>query len=484
MGPESMKKTDKSLSGRVTHLLSTRGFFVGILGLFILQALWIALSGRYAMAFDENFHVGLIKLYADHLSPFWSSLPAGGESYGALTRDPSYLYHLVMSFPYRVVRLWTDDLSAQVMVLRFLNIGFFAYGLVLFRKVLLHVGASKALVHGVLLLFVLLPVVPLLAAQVNYDNLIMPVLAGALLLAIRLNEEAERYKRINTGALGWLVVLLLVGCLIKYAFLPIALAVAVFIAVRLKQCIPRWRKLFLSVGFGWSLTGRWSRWVLIGAFLIVSVLAVERYGINVVRYHTPVPACDQVLSVDQCNAYGPFRRDHYLEQVKTPDLKIGVHNFAGEWLYGMWFRTFFAVDGTASNYATRGPLLLPATSAVIFFSAGLLAFGWNSKKIWRRYNRIVLTLLLAVIGVYLIALWLDGFEAFTRTGRPVALNGRYLLLIDPLLMLLAALGIREWLGDRTGWKVAIFGVACLGLLWGGGALTYILRSEDSWYWHN
>jgi len=47
-----------------------------------------------------------------------------------------------------------------------------------------------------------------------------------------------------------------------------------------------------------------------------------------------------------------------------------------------------------------------------------------------------------------------------------------------------ALGLNELIKRRIDVKVALAGIALLGLLWGGGAMTYILRSSDSWYWHS
>ena len=86
------------------------------MALFVLQAAWIALSGRYPMAFDENFHLGIIRLYAHHISPFWSGQPAGANAFGAVARDPSYLYQYLMSFPYRLVSIFTSSQTAHVLI--------------------------------------------------------------------------------------------------------------------------------------------------------------------------------------------------------------------------------------------------------------------------------------------------------------------------------------------------------------------------------
>src|SRR5665213_3413244 len=165
-----MTKTNTSFSRRCEAMLGSAGFYRAILALLVVQAAWIALSGRYPMAFDEDFHLGIIRLYAHHLGPFWSGQPANADMFGAVARDPSYLYHFLMSFPYRLISIFTSDQTIQVLILRAINIGLFAGGLALYRRLMLKTGASKALVHICLLVFVLVPIVPFLAAQINYDN--------------------------------------------------------------------------------------------------------------------------------------------------------------------------------------------------------------------------------------------------------------------------------------------------------------------------
>src|SRR6185312_5810861 len=102
------------LRRRILTIVSSPRFFWAIVLLLAFQASWIALSARYPMAFDEDFHFGVIRIYAHHLSPFLSGQPPGADAYGAVAHDPSYLYHYLMSFPYRLISLFTDNQTAQV----------------------------------------------------------------------------------------------------------------------------------------------------------------------------------------------------------------------------------------------------------------------------------------------------------------------------------------------------------------------------------
>ncbi len=147
-GGNYMQRVTEAIVG----VLGSRRFFYVVLAFFGLSGLWVALSAVFPMAFDEEFHLGIIRVYSGHWLPFLGGQPDGADAYGAVAADPSYLYHYVMSFPYRIIALFTDNEMVQVILLRFINVGLFGLGLVLFRKVLLRAGTSPALTHGAILL--------------------------------------------------------------------------------------------------------------------------------------------------------------------------------------------------------------------------------------------------------------------------------------------------------------------------------------------
>lgn len=470
------------LSRRVINVIGSRPFFWGVLTLFIFQAIWIALTARYPMAFDEDFHLGVIRIYSHQLSPFLASQPPGSEIFGALTRDPSYFYHYLMSFPYRWLTILTDSQTIQVLCLRILNVALFAAGLVLFRRLLLKSGASRSLVHVSLLVVVLFPIVPLVAGQINYDNLIMPMVALTLLLAIRVNNRLNNQKIDLTG-LSWLAVICLLGTVVKYAFLPIVLAVALFLLVQAYRSFKHWTQLWSSLASSYKNSPLRMRWVM-GILIVLSLtLFSQRYVVNMARYHSPVPDCARVLSVEQCSKYGPWGRDYRYKQNKL-DVSLSPLTYAADWFYGMWLRTFFAVDGPGTSFQTRGPLLLPALVTMVLPVLAAVAAVFNLRKVFAVYHSAVLGLFMSVSLVYIAVLWIDGYHSFVVTTRPVAINGRYLLLIYPLIILIAGLCFAEWLKRWQTLRLGLAGIAVIGLLWGGGVLTYILRSNSAWYWPN
>ena len=185
----------KDFLNRVIAILSSRRFFWIIFVFFVFESIWIAFSAIYPMAFDENFHFGLIRVYSHYWLPFLNAQPPHADAYGAVARDPSYLYHYLMSFPYRLIALVVHGQTGQIIILRLLNIGLFSIGLILFRKVLLRARISRALTNMSLLLFALIPIAPQLAAHINYDNLIFPLLPGSAYLLFGLAMKSKRVNR-------------------------------------------------------------------------------------------------------------------------------------------------------------------------------------------------------------------------------------------------------------------------------------------------
>ena len=474
-----------TLAKRVLLVLNSSKTFRFILGLFIFQSIWIALTGKYPMAFDEDFHLGIIKLYAHHISPFWSSQPESANIFGAVFRDPSYLYHYIMSFPYRLISLFTNDQTIQVIWLRLINIGLFASGLIVFRKVLSFTDASKALINSTILIFVLIPVISLLAAQINYDNLLFPMTGLVLWLALKVCARLRNTKQIKIEDILSLVSIALLTALVKYAFLPILLAVAAYMLICFKRTFINWSefsKVFIN-----SLASRniFRSWLLVIGLIISVGLFSQRYIVNTYLYHTPIPECSKVLDVEACSDYGPWVRDYSLKQIKSHS-STNVVAFSGNWLYGMWLRLFFSVDGLSTQHETRGALLFPAVISIIVSVTGTIFLVKYFRIIRRIYDHDAVWLFTFVSVVYIFILWLDQFEAFRRTGQAVAINGRYLLPVLLPIMLLVGLAFGQLLKTNNKLKVIFVSVTILGMFWGGGAMTYIIRSNDdgSWWWPN
>jgi hypothetical protein len=469
---------------RLNTLLRSTTFFYVIIGFFVLEALWFVFSAIYPMAFDEDFHFGLIQLYSHHLSPFLSEQPANADQYGAVARDPSYLYHYLMSFPYRLIAVFTKSETIQVIILRLMNVAMFTWSLFLYRKVMQKAQASSALINVALAIFVLIPIVPQLAAHVNYDNIFMVLMPLMCLSGFGI-IEGLRERKINVAALLSFIAVCMFMSLIKYAALPIILAAIIFILVIFFQNFwGHFGKLLPSVKKSYAATSKAIRIAVLGSLLIMSVLFVQRYGVNLAQYKNPVPDCGDVLTVEQCNKYSPWARDHGYTVGKNPDFVASPATFMGKWLRGMWHRLFFAINGAKSYYNNYRELPIPSQTAVVLSVVGLV-----SMVVWWRVifkDNILLSFCIAITLGYIAVLWLNGYSDYSRLGVAVAINGRYLLPVLLLLAIPMARGISLTLA-KFGWtavKPALATLTILLFLHGGGVFTFILRSDKTWYWPN
>lgn len=461
-----------------TSFLASKRCFYIVVAVFAVQAIWFALTARYPMAFDEDFHFGLIRLHASQWLPFFTSQPAHAEQLGAVVRDPSYLYHFLMSIPYRGIALITSNTVVQIVVLRFINIGLAVWGLFLSRKLLARLGGGQALVNSTLLLFVLIPIVPFLAAHINYDNLFIVLTIGSLLMTFDWLDELSK-ARVSAARTALLLSLLMLAGLVKYAFLPIAAVLGAVMLWRLWRQRGERNALAASL---WASIKQLAPWQLVGVSLLLAVstgLFAERYAVNIARYHSPNPDCSQVLSVESCLHYGPWSRDYQYALAKPDDVHPNKLSYIWEWLYGMWLRSFFAISDT---YDTQPPLPVPSTTVVVIGAIGVITFAYFSRRLLlgNIYRQTVVLALVLYIG----ALFAQTFQTYLKTDQPVAINGRYLLPFLPAVIMLIGLAYSWLWRHKPALKALAITAVLILFIQGGGILTFILRSNDTWYWPN
>jgi len=468
-------------------------FFYVVVALLVVQASWIALTARYPQAFDENYHFGLIQLHAQQWLPFFTSQPPDSGAYGALARDPSYLFHFLLSFPYRVLTMLTSSQMAQVIALRFINIAIFVVGLFVYRRLFDQLKISVAMRNVVLFFFVLLPVVPLLAGQINYDNLML-LFSGLIFIYLGRYIQYMR-DRTPTAPLVPVVTALQVvlvgslGSVVKFAFAPIFLAAVVGMLVstlfyyHLSRIKPKSLKLVFDLSDKRMLV------VLAVCAVIGLGLCFERYGINVLQYHAPVPDCGAVLSVDECQAYSPWARDYLFSSTypRPPMLSYIVYPFV--WIWRMVFETMFTVTSIASRpggevyYYASSPLRIAFVTTLAAAAAGLV----GAAMFWRRIRRNrALMVILGVVGFYTAILFFQNFQAYHHDGEAVAIHARYLVPVYPVLLLCLAIGWHGVLGKiRQGRSEAmVLVVLTLLFLQGGGITIWLVKSGPDWYWQN
>lgn len=465
--------------------IGSRLFFAGTMVLFFIQSTWLVFSARYPMAFDEDYHVGLIKLHAKQLSPFFMHQPPGPAPYGALTRDPSYLFQWLMSFPYRLVTALTDNHMTQIITLRLINVAMFGLGLWLFWLVLRKCRASNVLVNAAMFFFVLTPVVIALAAHINYDNMLLPLIAGSLLLTIRFREQLLENRRFDTRAFLGLIAIITLSSEVKFPYLPIMTGIVVYVvflmwSVRRKHPGKRKIKLWDAFKKDWRKVVLWQK-VVIASLAVVGVgLFTYTYGVNIIMYANPVPQCGQVIGNERCQAYGPWARNFRAAQNRVNDPNIFY--FMGNWISGMFIRLFFVINGSTGpkHYENYIAPIMSAV-AVIGGLVGLGVFTWNGKRFLKRDP--VLAVILFIMGWYIVALWGRNYHDYIQLGKIVAVNGRYFVMVILPFYLAAALGWQHLLNKKSQkFKLTFAAIATVLFMQGGGLTSFLVYSNAAWYW--
>jgi hypothetical protein len=477
----------KKYLNKVYQILSYRHFFWFVEAIFILSAVWIALSALYPQAFDESFHFGLIQVYSHYWLPFLARQPQHADAYGAVARDPSYLYHYLMSFPYRIIKLVDPEQIGQIILLRFINIALFASGLYVFRKLLQKIGISTALSNLIFIIFILIPITPQLAAHINYDNLLFPLIALVCLQSFTVIDELLK-KQPNIRHLLILVITCLFTSLVKYVFLPIFLGIFLYIAYLLYRTYKGKYRLYLSeIAKSWLQERLLVRSILIVLLIVSLGMFMQRDGYNIVVYHEIIPDCSKVLNIKSCSAYSPWHYDYVTHNrllAKKPG-SVTFYNpvsYMGVWLYWMWYRLFFAINGPTSGFRNYPPLPLPSAAAILIATGSCYAVYRSRRKLF--FGKPYFLLLLTVSITYAAALWLDGYTEYHYTHILQAMNGRYLL---PILIPVGAILGRAYsltLKMKPTYKKVLAVMVVLFFIEGGGVLTFISRSDTTWYWHN
>jgi hypothetical protein len=460
-------------------VLRSKPLFWVLFGVFVFEALWIAFSGSYSMAFDEYVHFGMIKIFAHQWLPFFAHQPAGADAFGAVARDPSYLYHYLMSFPYRLVAHFVPSFMAQIIFLRLCSIAFFAGGLLLYRRAFQRGGVSPLVQNLSLGFLLLLPVTPFMAAQVNYDTALFLLVGATIYVALGLVPQIGR-DRLPLNRLLLLAAIAMTASLVKYAYLPILLGLTICVVVWL------WRRRAISRR-SWraGLDGlrSWRGLVIVLFFILSLGLFVERYGVNVVRYHTPTPECNQVMALDKCMAYEPFARNYnyHAGHYALPAYKVAVYPF-NNWMRGMLRSLFFVVANKESGYRAGEPIGLAHAAGYAVLVGGLVLVLARLKWLWRQGAAIRLFLVLA--ATYSGLLFLQNFMDFLHTAVPVAIQGRYLMPILPLFLVLvglAAVSVLRRFKPAIGFT--LLAALIFMMLQGGGLGPFLLRSHDGWLWN-
>jgi hypothetical protein len=463
--------------------------FALVVLLFVAEASYLAVMNSYPMVYDESYHFGLIQFYSQQLNPFVSTQDPSTYGLGNIVGNPSWLYHYLLSFPDRLLRL-TGNLRVEITALRFINVLLAAGSLVVFYRITRQFSLPAWIGVALVALLSLTPLFTVLSAQMNYDNLIILITMGCISVLLSLFQQAKAgtLSLVSFMAMASLVAF---GSLVKFSFLPLALTFTLltiglvgFVAFRSRA------RLFTDIRQQWSGANKILVGALFTATLMLSVLSIGFYAQSMAKYSSPVPDCAVVLSEKACSNYAPWSRNNTLEANKAAGIvptEIGALNIKGyvrHWLTVMSMQLYGNITPTQSFVLADTKLVLVIVVTVI--AAGFLTL-LSAVGLIKQHPQ--LALLAFVAAIYLGTLFLRNYTEYLRFGYPVAIQGRYFLPVLAIVYLTIGLGAYHWFSQHRhrSFRYVQFGVAAVvmgSLLLFGGGVSYAAKVLPGYEWHN
>lgn len=424
---------------------------------FVLQCIYIALTFRFGVPPDELTHIGFIEFYANNsLSPIIDS-QADKFVFGEMTRDPSYLYHYLMSLVYRVLPL---PIVWKYFVIRLFSVVAATLTIIASVKLAKRLKISDASINVGLLIVTSLSQFMMMSSVVNNDAMIWLVSSLTLLCLF----ELSRTKNINYLLASGILVL--IGSLTKKTFLPLGLFFGI---VGLVLLIGNYKKILQKDRFK-----NWLSVALLAVLVIVFGLFAERILVNVFRYKSIDPNCDKIHSVEECRDFGIYGRNEYFIKIRpdNPAL-LSFPSFVSYWY-------FQSVDSTVDidtqfwSHDTRPPYIVTTLIGLLaaFGFWQMLAFSFKYRNTRDSKTYFVFVGAVTTIVIANLVLNYQLYHLYARLG--FATHGRYLFAVIVPFCIVASWFIAKSFRSRK-YLASILAIAVCGLAVTQTGLLFLLR---------
>ena len=466
-----------------------------LMGYFGLRLLFLAIYISPLIPPDEITHFGICEIFSR--VPFLPSNSPASYQFGLVTNIP-WLYYWIMGKLLALNFTWASDL----LFLRLLNIPLaFAFVFFVWRTLTLitddrlsQILVITAMTNTMMLTF--------LSAFVSYDNL------TNLLAAMSVYYLLFFFENRSASMLMLSILCQLAGCLTKFTFLPLALALTCVLLVHESKNL---RELTATI-LAFVRNPTFSAIMLTLAILIGMALNTQLYGGNYIRYGAVTLETTDVLPLEHALKYrltargyifnlfkeGQISREKALEMTSLiphsgdrsdavfmienyTRLKNGENHIMGLpeyiplWVERMAAGVFgiFAHLQIANNWPNIAPIAILALMT-------LLAFVLR----WRPRDANCLTNYMAVIAIFytVVLLYLVNYREYLSNGAPfVALQGRYIFPVLGLIYVLSSYYLMQLFKGRT-LRMTLFVMAVIIFIMCDFPLFIAKVTPDWTYW--
>jgi len=439
--------------------IGSKKFLYATLIWFVFSAGFIAMTTSRAVAPDETAHLSRVKIYAEGgVTPFIHQTEAT-YYLGAVEQQPNYLFHYVMSMPYRFMPdAWSPN--TKIVLLRLINMVFVLCGLVVFSRTVRRLTRSTLVQNLSVFMLSNTLMFVFLAGVLNYDNLFFLTTCVAFYYLVKLLQKFSLQDFLKLG------IAVAIALLTKFTFVPLAVMFAIVLIVRYcrelrsvwqtsKTEIKEYRKPLI---------------ILAILFALVFGFFAERYVGNFIKYGSYRPKCENVLGHEKCLSSALYRRNLSFKD-KEVTQKIPNEQFVAKWM----LRTKETIFGIMGHHSLAQAPLIKYGSLVVI-AVMLFAFVRTVSP-----RDSTMFYLIAIILMYVGALIIHNHNLFQRSQIfGMALQGRY---IFPVLGMIYFVGnfFVERLMRKNRVAYASYALFVVVLFFASALPAYIYVTSSIWF---
>jgi hypothetical protein len=463
------------IESKLIAIISSNKFLIVVIILFVLQSLWIALSFRYPMLFDERYHFEVIKIFSKQVSPIITNQPSSYDFYGNLQYGSASIYHYLISFPYRLIVVFTNSETVQIIILRIMNVLMVASGFWVYAKLFGEIGIKQVFINLSLLFYSLIPLVIFVTATISYDNMIFLLTPWFLLIGVQIIKS----KNVQPILLSQFVLIGMFASLVKFTFLPVFAGGLAFIMIiylrRYKSS-----QVYQVLNSLRSLSNI-SKILIIGVTIIIGGLFTAKYLVPTLTYGSPLPDCGNTLGIERCMSGEVYLNEFNAKKTKFERPVESLNLYILTWTKSILLQldTSSAVTPNGILVGTAMPVLTLLMSFWIY--SGIIALLLS----WKQINQGLDWVFLMTISILLIsATFIFNAKSYYNAHLDINTQTRYLLSVVPIIIVMSVVAVNQVLGRKRHIKTIVFISTLVLSTQGGGVIKPIVNSNENWFWQN
>ncbi|NLZ24804.1 glycosyltransferase family 39 protein, partial [Candidatus Dojkabacteria bacterium] len=304
-----------------------------------------------------------------------------------------------------------------------------------------------------------------LSSSINYDNL------GNLFCILSVYFFTKFVKsKINVKYLLYMLLFIGLGGITKYTTLPLSFILIILSGVEMYFR----REEFKSIRKGKGL-------LLLIPVLILLCLNIGIYGVNLVKYGSLEPNCNQILTHEQCLENGVYYRDN----IERPSINIGgISDIftlikTGKRIDPVRYLWYWSVNLVSKIYGIMGDssLYMPKIFPYLFIGlfAVVVVVGILNRRKWDKAD---IYLLLISLFYASILFFVQNYSMYLRKNHMyLALQGRYLFPVLPMIYILVSKSLSFIKNNRL--RYILIGMFVLLFLYSN--IPFFFLNVESWW---